>query len=167
MPKKIGFNIEVKFPSLDEVEKDALSLIDLNVFVDQVLKCIYENAGDRSIILSSFHPETCLMLNMKQPNYPVFFLTEAGTTQISDIRCNSLQEAIRFAKFADLLGIVSVSDPIIAAPNLVKVVKQNGLLLFSYGQLNNIVENVQLQRDYGVDAVIVDRILPIAKANKS
>jgi glycerophosphodiester phosphodiesterase len=107
------------------------------------------------------------MLNMKQPNYPVFFLTEGGTYQTSDIRCNSLQEAIRFAKFSDLLGIVTVSDPLLEAPNLCKVVKQNGLILFTYGQLNNDVRNVEIQREYGVDAVIVDRVVPIARFTSS
>lgn len=106
------------------------------------------------------------MLNLKQPNYPVFFLTEGGTEFTSDVRCNSLQEAIRFAKFADLLGIVTVSDPLLEAPQLCRVVKQNGLLLFTYGQLNNDVSNVEIQRRHGVDAVIVDRVVPIAKSTR-
>lgn len=63
------------------------------------------------------------MLNMKQPNYPVFFLTDSGYDTCYDYRCNSLQEAVRFAKFADLLGIVSKCDPLVQAPNLCRVVK--------------------------------------------
>lgn len=104
------------------------------------------------------------MLSYKQPNYPVFFLTEGGTEQTCDVRCNSLKEAVRFAKFADLLGIVTVSDPLVEAPYLIKVIKENGLLLFSYGQLNNDAANVELQQRFGVDAVIVDKIVPIVNS---
>jgi glycerophosphodiester phosphodiesterase len=88
-------------------------------------------------------------------------LTEAGTEKTFDIRCNSLQQAIRFAKFADLLGIVTVSDPLIEAPYLARTIKENGLLLFSYGALNNDADNAELQKKFGVDAVIVDKIVPI------
>ncbi|KAI3637904.1 hypothetical protein MIR68_004553 [Amoeboaphelidium protococcarum] len=166
VPANIGFNIEVKYPTEQEAEQFGFKGSDLNVFVDQILHCVFDYAGSRPILFSSFHPEACLMLNMKQSNYPVFFLTDSGSTLTYDYRCNSLQEAVRFAKFADLLGIVTVSDPLVEAPNLCKVVKQNGLLLFSFGRLNNQVENFDLQRRYGVDAVIVDKILPIVNMSK-
>src|SRR5438034_1258617 len=110
---------------------------------------------ERNIIFSSFHPDICLMLAFKQPNYPVFFLTDCGEEIMADARCNSLQQAIRFAQFANLLGIVTTSAPIIEAPKLVKTIKETGLLLFTYGTMNNNVSNVQLQRKAGVDAVIV------------
>jgi glycerophosphodiester phosphodiesterase len=63
-------------------------------------------------------------------------------------------------------GIVTVSDPLVEAPHLTKTVKENGLLLFSYGHLNNQVECVELQRRFGVDAVIVDKIVPIVDSLK-
>jgi glycerophosphodiester phosphodiesterase len=74
---------------------------------------------------------------------------------MADVRCNSIQEAIRFAKGADLLGVVTASEPILEAPRLVKIIKQTGLLLFTYGVLNNEVRNAKTQQSYGVDAVIV------------
>jgi glycerophosphodiester phosphodiesterase len=157
VPKSAGFNIEVKYPMIDEAEQDELTQFqELNIYVDTILECIYDNAEqDRHIIFSSFHPEICLALNLKQPNYPVFFLTDAGTLPMADIRCNSLQEAVRFAKQADLLGIVAASEPILEAPRIVQVIKEMGLLLFTYGILNNEVENAVAQKYYGVDAVIV------------
>ena len=98
-----------------------------------------------------------------QCNYPVFFLTEAGTLVTPDIRCNSLQEAVRFAKGADVLGIVSDSKPLLESPNLIKRIKETGLLLFTYGSMNNDVQNAQLQKEYGVDAVIVDSVAKVRK----
>ncbi|KAI8581990.1 hypothetical protein K450DRAFT_230264 [Umbelopsis ramanniana AG] len=165
VPKDIGFNIEVKYPMVDEAEQDDLQYVqELNLFVDTILECVYEHThADRKIIFSSFHPDIALLVNMKQPNYPVFFLTDAGTLPMADVRCNSIQEAIRFAKGADLLGIVTASEPILAAPRMAKVIKQTGLLLFTYGVLNNEVVNAKAQQSYGVDAVIVDSVLAVRK----
>ncbi|KAI9283421.1 Glycerophosphoryl diester phosphodiesterase family-domain-containing protein [Sporodiniella umbellata] len=165
VPKSAGFNIEVKYPMIDEAEQDELSQFqELNIYVDTILECVYDNVEqDRHVIFSSFHPEICLALNLKQPNYPVFFLTDAGTLPMADVRCNSLQEAVRFAKQADLLGVVAASEPILEAPKMVQVIKEMGLLLFTYGVLNNEVENAVAQKYYGVDAVIVDSVLPIRK----
>jgi glycerophosphodiester phosphodiesterase len=120
---------------IDEAEQDELHYVqELNLFVDTILKCVYDHTdADRNIIFSSFHPDTALLINMKQPNYPVFFLTDAGTLPMADVRCNSVQEA----------------------PRLVRIIKQTGLLLFTYGVLNNEVQNAKVQKAYGVDAVIV------------
>ncbi|KAF9103319.1 Glycerophosphocholine phosphodiesterase [Mortierella sp. GBA35] len=168
VPSHIGFNIEVKYPMLDEAEDANIPLysFELNRFVDRVLKEVYDHDQthpDRNIIFSSFHPDICLLLNMKQPNYPVFFLTDGGTSVMADRRCNSIQSAVRFATSIDLLGIVTASRPIIEAPNLVKGIKETGLLVFTYGADNNNVENAKLQRRHGVDAVIVDCVLAVRK----
>ncbi|GAA5810534.1 hypothetical protein MFLAVUS_003957 [Mucor flavus] len=169
VPNTAGFNIEVKYPMIDEAEQDELTQFqELNIYVDTILECVYDHAKqDRHIIFSSFHPEICLALNLKQPNYPVFFLTDAGTMPMADVRCNSLQGAVRFAKQADLLGIVAASEPILEAPRLVQVIKEVGLLLFTYGVLNNEVANAVAQKEYGVDAVIVDSVLPVRKGLRS
>ncbi|CAG8517848.1 33345_t:CDS:2, partial [Racocetra persica] len=161
VPVNIGFNIEVKYPMVVEAEEFKLHpfYTELNSFCDAILKCVYEHAqSERKIIFSSFHPEICLMLAFKQPSYPVLFLSDCGIYNMADARCNSLQAAIRFAKFAGLSGIVANCNPIIEAPGLTKIVKKSGLLLFTYGRLNNDVANAQLQKRAGVDAVIVDSV---------
>ncbi|KAF9281888.1 Glycerophosphocholine phosphodiesterase [Mortierella antarctica] len=168
VPTKIGFNIEVKYPMLDEAEDANIPLysFELNRFVDRILKEVYDHDQthpDRNIIFSSFHPDICLLLNLKQPNYPVFFLTDGGTSVMADRRCNSIQGAVRFATSIDLLGIVTASPPIIEAPNMVKGIKEAGLLVFTYGADNNDVANAKLQRRHGVDAVIVDCVLAVRK----
>jgi len=66
VPKHIGFNIELKYPSLKEIEEFNLPEQDVNVFVDAVLKAVYDLAGDRNIIFSSFQPDACLCINLKQ-----------------------------------------------------------------------------------------------------
>ncbi|KAJ3145128.1 Glycerophosphocholine phosphodiesterase [Geranomyces variabilis] len=158
VPTKIGFNIEVKYPNLEEAEQDDLHNAEINVFCDRVLEVVFDHAKERNIYFSSFHPEVCWMLSMKQNVYPVFFLTEGGTEHTSDARCNTLLDAVRFATRAGCLGIVTKVDPILDAPGLVRAIRESGLLLFTYGGKNNVVENVRAQRAWGVDAVIVDKV---------
>ena len=146
----------------EEQEMDAYA-VELNSFVDTVLTKVYDHGNGRNVIFSSFHPDICLLLSFKQPSIPVLFLTDAGTSPVGDIRASSLQEAIRFASRWNLLGVVTAAEPLVRCPRLVKVVKQSGLLCFSYGSLNNDVKNVTLQANEGIDAVIVDSVLAVRK----
>lgn len=165
VPENVGFNIEMKYPMLLESEKEDMDTyaIELNSFCDTVLNKVYDLAGNRHIIFSSFNPDICLCLSFKQPSIPIMFLTDAGTEEVSDIRASSLQEAIRFASRWNLLGIVSNAEPFVISPRLVKVVKQTGLICVSYGTQNNDPTLVQRQVKEGIDAVIVDNVLAIRR----
>lgn len=164
LPKTVGFNIELKYPMLDEAEEESTGeiAIDLNYYVDTILKCVYdENTTGRDIIFSSFHPDVCLLLSMKQPTIPILFLTEAGTQFMADIRASSLQNAIRFAKKWNLLGIVSAAKTLVKTPRLAQVVKSSGLVCVTYGVENNSYELAKIQMKAGVDAVIADSVLAV------
>jgi glycerophosphodiester phosphodiesterase len=164
VPLSLSFNIEVKYPyDKGEAESQGIPMADVNHFIDKILETVFNFAGERNIIFSSFSPEVCLALNFKQPNYPVFFLTEAGMSQCTDHRCNSLQEAIRFAQSGNLFGIVSHCDPLIDAPVIIPKIKESGFILLTYGVSNNDIANVQLQQKCGVDAVIVDHVAHVRK----
>ncbi|KAK3947784.1 Glycerophosphoryl diester phosphodiesterase family-domain-containing protein [Pseudoneurospora amorphoporcata] len=165
LPETVGFNIEMKYPMLHESEEHEMDTyaVELNSFCDTVLQKVYDMAGQRHIIFSSFNPDICLCLSFKQPNIPILFLTDAGTCPVGDIRASSLQEAIRFASRWNLLGIVSNAEPLINSPRLVRVVKQSGLVCVSYGVQNNDPSLVQKQVKEGIDAVIVDSVLAIRK----
>ncbi|KAL5116773.1 Glycerophosphocholine phosphodiesterase [Pleosporales sp. CAS-2024a] len=165
LPESVGFNIEMKYPMLHESEEEEMDqyAVELNSFVDTVLQKVYDLMGKRNVIFSSFNPDICLMLSFKQPSIPVLFLTDAGTSPVGDVRAASLQEAIRFASRWNLLGVVSAAEPLVMCPRLVKVVKESGLVCVSYGTLNNDPDNVKLQRNEGIDAVIVDSVLRVRK----
>lgn len=165
LPEHIGFNIEMKYPMLHESEEQEMDTyaVELNSFVDEVLTKVYDLGKKRNVIFSSFNPDICLLLSFKQPSIPILFLTDAGSTPVGDIRASSLQEAIRFASRWNLLGVVSAAGPLVIAPRLVKVVKESGLVCVSYGSLNNDPQNVKLQANEGIDAVIVDSVLKIRK----
>ncbi|KAG0639665.1 glycerophosphodiesterase GDE1 [Tuber brumale] len=165
IPVGTGFNIELKYPMLQESEDQDMDTlgIEMNSWVDCVLKVVYDHANGRDLIFSSFNPDICLLLSLKQPSIPILFLTEAGTQPMADIRASSLQEAIRFASRWNLLGIVSAVEPLVLCPRLIKVVKESGLVCVTYGVMNNLPANVKLQTEQGVDAVIVDSVLAIRK----
>jgi glycerophosphodiester phosphodiesterase len=147
LPEDTGFNIEMKYPMLHETEEHEMDqyAVELNSFVDTVLKTVYDLAGKRRVIFSSFNPDVCLMLSFKQPSIPILFLTDAGTYPVGDIRAASLQEAIRFASRWNLLGVVSAAEPLVLCPRLVRVVKASGLVCVSYGTLNNDPKNVKVR----------------------
>ncbi|KAF4973756.1 hypothetical protein FSARC_64 [Fusarium sarcochroum] len=165
LPEHIGFNIEMKYPMLHESEEHEMDTyaVELNSFCDTVLSKVYDLAGERHIIFSSFNPDICLCLSYKQPSIPILFLSDAGCCDVCDIRASSLQEAIRFASRWNLLGIVAAAEPFINSPRLIKIVKENGIVCFSYGVLNNDPIMVQRQVKQGIDAVIVDSVLAIRK----
>lgn len=172
LPDSLGFNVEIKYPAAEDIKEEGLVVAERNEYVDTILNVVFDCAGDRyeiilsdfrNIFFSSFDPDVCILLRLKQPRYPVFFLTHGGTEVFSDIRMNSIQQAIRFAKSNHLMGIVSHAHPVIRTPQLVRSVKRTGLLLCTYGTENNEVANVDLQERFGVDAIIVDHVAYVSK----
>lgn len=164
LPKNVGFNMELKYPMLDEAESESMGEVafDMNFYVDTILKVVYdENTTGRDILFSSFHPDICLLLSLKQPTIPILFLTEGGTQFMADIRASSLQNAIRFAKKWNLLGIVSAAKTLVQTPRLAQVVKSSGLVCVTYGVENNSPELCKKQMKAGVDAVIADSVLAV------
>ncbi|KAL6055494.1 Glycerophosphocholine phosphodiesterase [Balamuthia mandrillaris] len=163
VPKHTGLNIEVKYPTEEEIA-DGVYYYERNKTVDAILKVVFDFAHEqRRIVWSSFDPDICIMLSLKQPRYPVLFLTAAGTQVLLDQRMNSLQQAVRFAKSVNLLGIVSKVTPLLMSPSLIKIIKSSGLLLATYGADNNEEENRKLQEKWGVDFIISDHANPVQR----
>lgn len=163
LPPNVGFNIECKYPMRDEAEQEDMGevAVDINVYVDTVLRSVYDCAKGRDVIFLSFHPDVCVLLLLKQPLIPILFLTEAGTSPMADVRAALLQAAIRFSRKWNLLGIVLAADALVKCPRLALIVKASGLVCVTYGTENNDPENLRLQMDNGVDAVIVDSVLAV------
>ncbi|KAH8432455.1 uncharacterized protein LDX57_010091 [Aspergillus melleus] len=172
LPESIGFNVEVKYPRLHEAAEAGVGpiAIEINTFVDKILERVFrsETNTHRDIILSSFTPEVCILLALKQRKYPVMFITNAGKPPMTDMemRASSLQAAVRFAKQWSLAGIVFASETLIMCPRLISYVKRSGLVCGSYGLLNNVPENAKIQASAGIDIIMADRVGLIAKALK-
>jgi len=163
IPIEVGFNVEIKYPTKTIHAK--ANPLERNLFADKVLQVIFDHAGSRSLYFSSFDPDLCVVLANKQQTYPVFFLTEGKYSQDygHDYRCCSMKEAIRFASEAGLQGIVSDSSSLLQELHLIKKIHEKGLLLFTYGRLNNDKDYVSIQKKYGVDAIISDKVHKVRK----
>jgi glycerophosphodiester phosphodiesterase len=120
--------------------------IEINTFVDTILDKMARFVGDRRIFFSSFTPEICILLAIKQQAYPVFFITNIGKRPMFDKekRAKSLQVAVRFATQWGLAGLVVAADALVMCPRLISFVKSKGLICGSYNKLNNEPENVEV-----------------------
>ncbi|KAG0331125.1 phosphate system positive regulatory protein pho81 [Podila horticola] len=82
LPKHIGVNLELKYPTMSERTHYRLTNVtEVNNFVDTILQTVYDSSSathHRSFMFSSFNPVICSALNWKQPNYAVFFTTYCG-----------------------------------------------------------------------------------------
>jgi len=134
---------------------------EANDYVEIILKCMYDHAGIRSMILTSTSPIICQMLNLKQPNYPVFFRTYAGLKKFADVRSNSIDQGVRFAKSANLLGIVCEATPLVQVPALITTIKSGGLVLATFGNANAVPANIVQQEKLGVDAVVYEGLIRV------
>ena len=155
VPETVGFNVELKYPMLHESEEHDMDAyaVELNSFCDAILAKVYDHLVDgsqRHVLFSSFNPDVCLCMSFKQPSIPILFLTDAGCCEVGDVRATSLQEAIRFARRWNLLGIVSAAEPFVISPGLVRVVKENGLVCVSYGVQNNKTELVEVSCSFSL-----------------
>lgn len=140
--------------------------VELNAFVDTALSTLHRHGGSRRrVILSSFTPEVCILLALKQRAYPVFFITNAGKVPMVDMerRAASAQVAARFARRWGLAGVVFSCEALLLAPRLVAYVRNRGLVCASYGTPNNVPANVRRQAEAGVDIVIADRVRIVAE----
>ncbi|KAL9084862.1 MAG: hypothetical protein Q9159_004983 [Coniocarpon cinnabarinum] len=146
LPQDVAFDLEMKYPMLWEAENQGSEpwAIEVNFFVDTILSMVYALGGSRNITFSSFSPEVCILLAMKQQDYPVLFITKAGNVPTGDIRTSSLEQAVHFAKAWGLAGIVSIIKPLQLCPGLVQYIKQHGLAVAAYGTATDDAETVKV-----------------------
>ncbi|KAK9927539.1 hypothetical protein M0R45_024720 [Rubus argutus] len=159
-PNSLGFNIEIKFDDYIVYEKDYLIRV-----LQSILQVVFEHAGDRPIIFSTFQPDAALLVKKLLHNtYPVFFLTNGGKEIYYDVRRNSLDEAMKLCLEGGLEGIVSEVEAVFRNPGVVTKIKDSKLSLLTYGKLNNVAEAVYMQHLMGIEGVIVDFVQEITEA---
>ncbi|KAJ2791432.1 Glycerophosphocholine phosphodiesterase, partial [Coemansia guatemalensis] len=170
LPSGVGFDIEVKYPLRDKADRVGMATsFEVNLFLDRILDVIYNHVGNpslpelqrskgyRPVVLTSFHPDICLLLAHKVgQDFPIMLLTNSGRSNMADKRCKSMDVAVRLSKWAGLAGIVTHVDPVLQSPRVVSLARRHKLLVATYGAPNFHAQNVQLQKTYHVDAVITD-----------
>jgi len=157
-----GFNIEIKYGQMmkDGKEEDK-NPMEMNLFLDQVLKTVLRNGGDRKIIFSSFNPDVCTMMINKQNKYPVLLLTQGENSKYDDFmdpRTWSIRNGVWFAEMIGLLGLSAMAEALIRDPTQMELVKSRGQVLFCWTDEQNDKETVKYLKQLGVNGVIYDRM---------
>lgn len=157
-----GFNIEVKYPQEKLDGSGTISdYCDMNRFVDIILAVVFKHYNHRRIVFSSFSPEICSMLRLKQNMFPVLFLTQACCKRYvpyTDMRTQNVKIAAEFALSAGLLGVDVIADLLLEDMSLITYIQDAGLVLFVWGEMCNDKEVIQILKDNKVNGVIFDRI---------
>ncbi|XP_032674254.1 glycerophosphocholine phosphodiesterase GPCPD1-like isoform X1 [Odontomachus brunneus] len=162
LEQHVGCNIEIKWNmQLKDGTFELNHPFDLNLYLDIILKVVLEYGGDRKIVFSSFNPDICAMIRLKQNKYPVVFLTQGVTLKYPtyhDPRCQTVPMAKRHALTADILGINVHTEDLLRDPSQVKLAKDVGLIIFCWGDDNNDKATIQYLKKLGLHAVIYDKI---------
>uniref|UniRef100_A0A0B6ZSX6 GP-PDE domain-containing protein n=1 Tax=Arion vulgaris TaxID=1028688 RepID=A0A0B6ZSX6_9EUPU len=156
-----GFDIEIKFPQQDVNDVWEMdNYFDVNDNIDQILKVVFANAGSRKIVFSSFDPDTCILLQLKQNKYPVLLLHQ-GLTELyvpyKDYRAFIFKNGISFAVSENLLGVALHSEVLLKDMDLIDRVLKKNLVLFVWGNDNNNPTMIRRLRDLKVHGIIYDR----------
>jgi glycerophosphoryl diester phosphodiesterase len=158
-----GFNIEIKHTMQladGSFEDDLVVSVELNDYIDAILNVVYKGAGNRPIVFSSFHPDSCLMLRLKQSRYPVLFLSQGEFSDhpaYADTRARSVTDAIQFVRSEGMMGVDLHSRELLQDLGVVRLAKKAGLAVYCWGVENNDRENMRVLEGAGVDAIILDR----------
>ncbi|CAD5210167.1 unnamed protein product [Bursaphelenchus okinawaensis] len=161
--EEVGFNIEVKYPmGYLQGGHECENYFEPNLCLDIILADVMNTAGNRRIMFSSFDPDVCLMLALKQNKYPVLFLNQGQTLKhppYLDPRTQTSAMAVKFVAGAGLMGVNFNSEDILRDPEPVTLAKQFGLITFVWGDEladKKVVDH--FKKTLGVDGVIYDRI---------
>uniref|UniRef100_A0A3B5K6Y1 Glycerophosphocholine phosphodiesterase 1 n=1 Tax=Takifugu rubripes TaxID=31033 RepID=A0A3B5K6Y1_TAKRU len=164
VPEHVGFNIEIKWICQmkdGSWDSNLSSYFNMNTYLDIILSCVLQQAGQRRIVFSCFDPDICTMVRRKQNKYPILFLTQ-GISQtypeLMDIRCQTTQIAISFAQSENILGICGHTEELLKNLAYIGDAQSKGLVVFSWGVDNNDHENRRKLREQGIDGLIYDRI---------
>lgn len=133
-----------------------------NEFVDTILTTLMEHAKERRIVLSTFHPDICTLLRLKQNRFPVLFLTQGKTERyesFKDPRAASTLNAVYLAKIFNFWGINVHAEDLFRNIELVKYIKNFDLKLFCWGEDINSKSSVNRLKAEGVDGIIFDKFV--------
>ncbi|CAJ0606664.1 unnamed protein product [Cylicocyclus nassatus] len=159
----VGFNVEIKYPMMQiNGEHECDHYFERNEFIDVILADLLNNAGNRRIMFSSFDPDICSLISMKQNKYPVLFLCVGETqryTRFQDQRTSTSLTAVNFAAGADIMGVNFNSEDLLNDPYPVKRANDFRLITFVWGDDLDKKENINyFKKELGVDGLIYDRI---------
>lgn len=168
--KSLGFNIEVKWPiQLPGGVWQSSQTIDKNVYVDRILKVMYEHGCGRFSFISSFDRDICTMLRFKQNIYPVVYIQDKYTENPDDPLSQTIYNAVNAAQAFDFIGIVGHTEVIKNDPKLVQLALRQNKKILLYGPSFKSRESVDWFMQYNITGAIYNRLdlyLPPNRVNE-
>lgn len=165
LPSSVGFNIEVKMATPDDVMRTPA--VEVERVVSSILQVVSQCTmdGQRTIVFSSFDPEVCAALRERlPPRFPVLFLSGIGAYEHVDARRTTLAAAVEFAASAGLQGVVLETGRLRQQDWEVATVRAAGLQVYTYGRQNSDAEWLRRQYFLGVQGAIVDDVPGVVAA---
>ncbi|CAF3607865.1 unnamed protein product [Adineta steineri] len=158
----LGFNVEIKYAmEYRQGGSEQNYYFERNEYIDHILRCLITHAGKRVIVLSTFDPDCASILRRKQTLFPVLFLTQGDKgdwPQFLDVRTWSINIGLCFIVAEHLSGLAAPALDILADKDFVKHVKENGKLLFIWGDEASDKDVSKSLIDLKVDGLIFDHV---------
>ncbi|CAF3880905.1 unnamed protein product [Rotaria sp. Silwood1] len=158
----LGFNVEIKYAmEYRHGGSEQNHYFERNEYIDCILQCLINHAGKRVIILSTFDPDCVSMLRLKQTLFPVLFLTQGEKgdwPQFLDVRTWLINIGLYFVITEHLSGLAAPVLDILSNKEFVKQVKDNGKLLFIWGDEASDKEVSKCLLELRIDSLIFDHV---------
>ncbi|CAF3021205.1 unnamed protein product [Rotaria sp. Silwood2] len=158
----LGFNVEIKYAmQYRQGGYEQNYFFERNEYIDCILRCLITYAGKRIIVLSTFDPDCASMLRRKQTLFPVLFLTQGDKgdwPQFLDVRTWSVNIGLCFIVAEHLSGLAGPALDILSDKDFVKHVKNNGKLLFIWGDEATNKDVSKCLIDLKIDGLIFDHV---------
>ncbi|KAH8361917.1 hypothetical protein KR200_008396, partial [Drosophila serrata] len=164
LPMSVGFNIEIKWPQLDNSRRwesgSFKPTFDRNFYVDTILRTILENAGRRRIMISSSDADICAMVRYKQNLYPVVLLSADpdSPVQYADERVSRVRTAVQVCNSLEFFGLSLHTNTLLEDIALMSLLRQFDLQTLAWGGTATSAEVRNRLRRFGVVGIIYDRI---------
>ncbi|UJR22800.1 hypothetical protein I4U23_025831 [Adineta vaga] len=167
----LGFNVEIKYAmEYRHGGSEQNYYFERNEYIDCILRCLIAHAGKRVIVLSTFDPDCASMLRRKQTLFPVLFLTQGDKgdwTQFLDVRTWSINIGLCFIVAEHLSGLAAPALDILSDKDFVKHVKENGKLLFIWGDEASNKDVSKSLIDLKVDGLIFDHVAELKEEHST
>ena len=106
-----GFNIELKWDvMLKDGSNECHNPFEINLFLNAVLESVLKHGQRRKIVFSSFSPDVCTLIWLKQNRYPVLLLTQGINSKYDDLfdpRTWTIENGSHFVAMAEILGKIT------------------------------------------------------------
>jgi len=162
LPPFLGFDVEVKYPMcFANGDHECEKFFDINMYVDRILDVLAKHAKDRRIVFSSFSPDACILIKLKQNRYPTLYLTQGKTERYKSYMnplTASSDIAIEFAVSEGFLGVSFPSEELLRTSSIIKKAQDCDLVSFVWGDDLDEGNTLERMKKAGLDAVIYDRI---------